>query len=67
MQKISAAAFNDTKPHYELLDGLRGVAAIMVIFYHIFLIIVISHHLFLYLSLFYKILQQFHPFHHLNV
>lgn len=25
-----------TKPHYELLDGLRGVAAILVICYHIF-------------------------------
>ena len=36
MQKISAAAFSDTKPHYELLDGLRGVAALVVIWYHIF-------------------------------
>ena len=36
MQKISAAAFNDTKPHYELLDGLRGVAALVVIWYHVF-------------------------------
>lgn len=25
-----------TKPHYELLDGLRGVAALMVICYHVF-------------------------------
>lgn len=33
---ISAAAYSDTKPHYEILNGLRGVAAIMVIFYHIF-------------------------------
>ena len=28
--------FSDTKPHYELLDGLRGVAALLVIVYHIF-------------------------------
>ncbi|MBC8625329.1 acyltransferase [Alloprevotella sp. Lung230] len=29
------AAFADTKPHYHLLDGLRGVAALVVICYHI--------------------------------
>lgn len=28
--------FNDTKPHYALLDGLRGVAALLVVIYHIF-------------------------------
>lgn len=37
MQKISSsAAFADSKPHYELLDGLRGVAALFVIWYHVF-------------------------------
>ena len=28
--------FADAKPHYELLDGLRGVAALLVVIYHIF-------------------------------
>ncbi|MEJ8762255.1 acyltransferase [Phocaeicola sp. HCN-40430] len=36
MSHISSAAFTDTKPHYELLNGLRGVAALLVVFYHIF-------------------------------
>lgn len=36
MQKISTAAYSNTKPHYLILDGLRGVAALMVIWYHIF-------------------------------
>lgn len=25
-----------SKPHYEILDGLRGVAAILVVFFHLF-------------------------------
>jgi len=33
---FSSASFSGTKPHYELLDGLRGVAAILVLIYHIF-------------------------------
>lgn len=36
MSKTSSAAFADSKPHYDLLDGLRGVAALIVIWYHIF-------------------------------
>lgn len=36
MKNISSSAFTDSKPHYELLDGLRGVAALLVIWYHVF-------------------------------
>lgn len=28
--------YNATKPHYHILDGLRGVAALMVMWFHIF-------------------------------
>ena len=33
---ITPGYFPNTKPHYELLDGLRGVAALLVVIYHIF-------------------------------
>ncbi len=36
MQSTPSVSSTDTKPHYELLDGLRGVAALAVIWYHIF-------------------------------
>lgn len=40
---ISTAAFADTKPHFHILDGLRGVAAIMVVCFHIFEAFATSH------------------------
>ena len=33
--KKSSATFIDSKPHYKLLDGLRGVAALLVLWYHV--------------------------------
>ncbi len=32
----SSSSQLSTKPHYPILDGLRGVAALMVVFFHIF-------------------------------
>lgn len=43
MQKIASAAFADTKPHYDILDGLRGVAAVTVVWFHIFEAFATSH------------------------
>ena len=36
IQNLFNMAFSDTKPHYHLLDGLRGVAALLVVWYHVF-------------------------------
>lgn len=35
MNNNTSTVFADTKQHYELLDALRGVAALLVMFYHI--------------------------------
>ena len=36
MNQTTHTHFTDAKPHYALLDGLRGVAALLVVIYHIF-------------------------------
>lgn len=36
MKQNNALSVINSKPHYMLLDGLRGVAAILVLFYHIY-------------------------------
>ena len=36
MAKTTTTVFSDSKTHYEILDGLRGVAAVMVVMFHIF-------------------------------
>jgi peptidoglycan/LPS O-acetylase OafA/YrhL len=43
IEGISVSAFADTKPHYDILDGLRGVAAITVVCFHIFEAFATSH------------------------
>jgi len=39
----ASAAFADTKPHYNILDGLRGVAALTVVCFHLFEAFATSH------------------------
>lgn len=41
--RISDAAFADSKPHYLVLDGLRGIAALTVVCFHIFEAFATSH------------------------
>lgn len=41
--QIALGAFPNSKPHYEILDGLRGVAAITVVWFHIFEAYATSH------------------------
>jgi len=36
MSSIPATSFTDSKNHYEILDGLRGIAALMVVIFHLF-------------------------------
>ncbi len=38
-----SSSFSDTKPHYNILDGLRGVAALMVVCFHLFEAFATSH------------------------
>ena len=35
-QSTPLGRFSDSKPHFNILDGLRGAAAIMVVWYHVF-------------------------------
>lgn len=36
MSTVTQTGFRDSKNHYEILDGLRGVAAIIVVIFHLF-------------------------------
>lgn len=41
--RLADTAYSDSKPHYEVLNGLRGVAAIIVVIFHIFEAFATSH------------------------
>lgn len=43
MSNTLSSAFADTKPHYNILDGLRGVAALTVVCFHLFEAYATSH------------------------
>ena len=43
MSDTLSSAFADTKPHYNILDGLRGVAALSVVCFHLFEAYATSH------------------------
>jgi len=43
LENKTSAAFADTKPHYNVLDGLRGIAALMVVCFHLFEAFATSH------------------------
>ena len=43
MSAPPSAAFADSKPHYNILDGLRGVAALTVVCFHLFEAYATSH------------------------
>ena len=43
MLENPSSAFADTKPHYEILDGLRGTAALTVVCFHLFEAYATSH------------------------
>lgn len=43
MISSTSSAFADSKPHYNILDGLRGVAALTVVWFHIFEAFATSH------------------------
>lgn len=43
MAYTPSSAFADTKPHYPILDGFRGVAALTVVWFHIFEAFATSH------------------------